>query len=75
MKGLLLILLVVSASAVASEYPDSGRWLYTIGGFVLEDEIIGDREGQIVATGSSSMRFWGALGAFCDTSAASPSQR
>ncbi len=59
MKGLLLILLVVSASVLASEYPDSDRWLYTIGGFVLEDEIIGDREGQIVATGSSSMRFWG----------------
>ena len=58
MKSLLATLLLVSLSAAASEYPDSSRWLYTISGFALEDEIVGEREGQIVATGSSSMRFW-----------------
>ena len=58
MKSLLVTLLLVSLSAAASEYPDSSRWLYTISGFALEDEIVGKREGQIVATGSSSMRFW-----------------
>ena len=58
MKKLLVLLLLVSLSAVGNEYPDSSRWLYTVGGFQLEDEIVGDRAGQIVATGSSSMRFW-----------------
>ena len=58
MKKLLVLLLLVSLSAEGNEYPDSSRWLYTVGGFQLEDEIVGDRAGQIVATGSSSMRFW-----------------
>ena len=58
MKMLLVLLLLVSLSAAGNEYPDSSRWLYTVGGFQLEDEIVGDRAGQIVATGSSSMRFW-----------------
>ena len=58
MKKLLVLLLLVSLSAAGNEYPDSSRWLYTVGGFQLEDEIVGDRAGQIVATGSSSMRFW-----------------
>ena len=58
MKMLLVLLLLVSLSAAGNEYPDSSRWLYTVGGFQLQDEIIGDRAGQIVATGSSSMRFW-----------------
>jgi len=58
MKMLLVLLLLVSLSVAGNEYPDSSRWLYTVGGFQLEDEIVGDRAGQIVATGSSSMRFW-----------------
>jgi lysophospholipase L1-like esterase len=43
---------------MAAEYPATDRWKTTMGGFQLEDEIIGERPGAIVATGSSSMRFW-----------------
>lgn len=53
-----LSLLLLTIPVAAQDYPDSSRWLYIINGFQLEDEIIGDRSGQIVATGSSSMRFW-----------------
>ena len=53
-----LSLLLLAIPVAAQDYPDSSRWLYIINGFQLEDEIIGDRSGQIVATGSSSMRFW-----------------
>ncbi len=42
----------------AKEYPPADRWEYTIGGFQLEDEINPKPGGAIVATGSSSMRFW-----------------
>jgi lysophospholipase L1-like esterase len=50
--------MLVPLAALAAEYPDNSRWEYTIGGFELQDEIIGERPGAIVATGSSSMRFW-----------------
>ena len=53
-----LSLLLLTIPVAAQDYPDSSRWLCIINGFQLEDEIIGDRSGQIVATGSSSMRFW-----------------
>ena len=59
MKRLLLIFTVIFTSMVhASEYPSADRWQYTMSSFALEDEIIGERFGAIVATGSSSMRFW-----------------
>jgi lysophospholipase L1-like esterase len=58
MKPLLCLLLILPFSAQAAEYPDPENWATTIGGFMLEDEIIGERPGAIVATGSSSMRFW-----------------
>jgi len=54
----LFTLLMLPASVQAADYPDPTAWQYIIGGFTLEDEIIGDRHGLIVATGSSSMRFW-----------------
>ncbi len=50
--------LMTSLGAMAEAYPDPRRWEGTIAGFALEDEVIGDRSGQIVATGSSSMRLW-----------------
>ncbi len=56
--ALILLGLIVSCSIHAAEYPSPDRWKYTMGGFALEDEIIGERPGAIVATGSSSMRFW-----------------
>ena len=59
MKLLRYVFVLVPLVAVAAEYPDPTNWDYTIGGFALEDEIIGARPGAIVATGSSSMRFWG----------------
>ena len=52
------VLLSMSAAAAAADYPDPSVWDRTIGGFALEDEIVGERSGAIVATGSSSMRFW-----------------
>ena len=58
MKKLFVMLLVMCFPIGAKDYPDSSRWLYTVGGFLLEDEIVGDRTGQVVATGSSSMRYW-----------------
>ncbi len=54
----LLFLVLFSANAIAAEYPDPSLWDYTIGGFALEDEIVQFEKGQIVATGSSSLRFW-----------------
>lgn len=54
----LFTLFMLPASVQAADYPDPTAWEYIIGGFALEDEIIGDRHGLIVATGSSSMRFW-----------------
>ncbi len=54
----LLLSLVVSCLVSAEEYPSPDRWEYTMGGFALEDEIVGERPGAIVVTGSSSMRFW-----------------
>jgi len=58
MKSLLALLLILPACAQAADYPDPETWKRSIGGFALEDEIIGARPGAIVATGSSSMRFW-----------------
>lgn len=55
---ILLCLTLLSCSIMAAEYPATDRWKITMGGFQLEDEIIGERPGAIVATGSSSMRFW-----------------
>ncbi len=53
-----LLLAILPLASVAAEYPDPKLWERTIYGFLLEDEIIGERPGAIVATGSSSMRFW-----------------
>ncbi|MCR9276802.1 MAG: GDSL-type esterase/lipase family protein [Pseudomonadaceae bacterium] len=50
--------MLLAQSACAAEYPDPKLWDATIRGFALEDEIIGPQHGAIVATGSSSMRFW-----------------
>ena len=58
MKKLFVMLLVMCLPIAAKDYPDSSRWRYTVGGFLLEDEIVGDRTGQVVATGSSIMRYW-----------------
>ena len=58
MKRLLCLLVVLPLSVLADEYPDPAAWEATIGGFLLEDEIVGERPGAIVVTGSSSMRFW-----------------
>ena len=52
------MLLVLPVAAQAADYPDPKVWERTIGAFLLEDEIIGERPGAIVATGSSSMLFW-----------------
>jgi lysophospholipase L1-like esterase len=56
---LLLSLALICTSVSAADYPDPTKWDNTISGFVLEDEIVGKQPGAIVATGSSSMRFWG----------------
>ena len=58
MQSLFLLLLLTPVAVFAADYPDPGVWDRTIGAFVLEDAIIGDRPGAIVATGSSSMLFW-----------------
>jgi len=58
MKNVLSLLFLLPLSLYAAEYPDATNWAYTIGGFALEDEVIGERHGAIVATGSSSMRLW-----------------
>jgi len=57
-KLLTALLLLLPVAVQAADYPDPKPWERTIYGFVLEDEIIGHRPGAIVATGSSSMRFW-----------------
>ncbi len=57
-KPLILLLVLLPTAAQGAEYPDPKLWERTIYGFVLEDEIIGERPGAIVATGSSSMVFW-----------------
>ena len=54
----LTLILLLPISAWAAEYSDPSVWARTIGSFNLEDEIIGPRAGDIVATGSSSMLFW-----------------
>ena len=53
-----ILLVIVPLTLGAAEYPDPSTWDRTIYGFALEDEIIGERKGAIVATGSSSMNFW-----------------
>lgn len=58
MRLSILILALLPLASLAADYPDPSRWAYTVGGFTLEDEILGPRPGAIVATGSSSMRFW-----------------
>lgn len=58
MKALLLLFSLLPLTALAADYPDPKLWERTIYGFMLEDEIIGERTGAIVATGSSSMVFW-----------------
>lgn len=55
---LLSLLLSFAGSAQAKEYPDPKIWDATIYGFNLEDDIDGVKIGGVVATGSSSMRFW-----------------
>lgn len=56
--AILALLILLSQGSLAADYPDPKLWDATIYGFALEDEIIGERHGAIVATGSSSMRFW-----------------
>ena len=58
MKLMVFLTVLLPFSAQAAAYPDPKLWEGTISGFLLEDEIIGERPGAIVATGSSSMRFW-----------------
>lgn len=60
MRSLICTVLIfaLAGAAQAADYPSPDRWKLTVGGFNLEDEIIGERPGAIVATGSSSMRFW-----------------
>ena len=58
MRRLLLCCLLFPLAALAEEYPDAQRWAYIVGGFQLQDEITGPIQEAIVATGSSSMRFW-----------------
>ena len=56
---LLLLLLLGFASTLSAEpYPDPKKWDATMYGFNLEDDIDGVKSGGVVATGSSSMRFW-----------------
>ena len=58
MKLMVFLTVLLPFSAQAAAYPDPKLWEGTISGFLLEDEIIGERPGAIVATGSSSMLFW-----------------
>jgi lysophospholipase L1-like esterase len=58
MRILILLSVLYSCLLLAADYPDPSRWDYTIGGFALEDEIVQFEKGDIVATGSSSVRFW-----------------
>lgn len=58
MKRLLCLLLILPVAAFAADYPDPTSWTPTMRGFALEDEIADWPRGAIVATGSSSMRFW-----------------
>jgi lysophospholipase L1-like esterase len=58
MKPLIFLTVLLPFTAQAAAYPDPKLWEGTIYGFLLEDEIVGERPGAIVATGSSSMRFW-----------------
>ena len=48
MKALATVMLLFfSTSLIAAEYPPTDRWDYIIGGFQLEDEIVGERPGAI----------------------------
>ena len=58
MRTFLLMFAFTCAPLFAAEYPDPSRWDYLVGGFALEDEIVDREPGAIVATGSSSMRYW-----------------
>ena len=58
LRTLLLLLGLLSTHSFAADYSDPARWDYIVGGFALEDEIVDRDKGGIVATGSSSMRFW-----------------
>lgn len=55
---LLSALFTASMFTLAAEYPPTERWEYTMIGFRIEDEVNPKQQGAIVATGSSSMRFW-----------------
>lgn len=54
----LMVLVGCGSLAFAEDYPATDRWEYTMIGFRIEDEVNPKAEGAIVATGSSSMRFW-----------------
>ena len=56
--ALITTLLTASISLSAAEYPATDRWEYTMIGFRIEDEVNPKPKDAIVATGSSSMRFW-----------------
>jgi len=56
--ALFATLLTSCISLHAADYPPTDRWEYTMIGFRIEDEVNPKPEGAIVATGSSSMRFW-----------------
>ncbi len=53
-----LIIIFSQVPALAADYPSAERWELTMIGFRLEDDINPKPSGAIVATGSSSMRFW-----------------
>lgn len=57
-RYLLLSLALICTSVSAADYPDPTKWAYTMTEFVLEDEIAGKQPDAIVATGSSSMKYW-----------------
>ena len=52
-----LVILVFSVEGFA-DYPDPTRWASEMAAFAIEDKVSPPARSAIVATGSSSMRFW-----------------
>ncbi len=58
-KNIITLALVFACATVsAADYRDPTRWDDIMQEFALEDEIIGKQPAAIVATGSSSMKYW-----------------
>lgn len=53
-----LLLITTSHIAGAAEYPDPTQWEREMALFEMSDAVVPRPDGAIVATGSSSMRFW-----------------